>query len=101
MTSLEVDDSIYFGDMRDGILEKNQVHLDELWLHVVVLQLVIQVLSEFGEVSHLLVYRHVLVHEVHKDGILATGGAVLSVVHLEVSLQLLIQVSLELLSIFK
>mmetsp|Transcript_20737 Transcript_20737/g.31919 ORF Transcript_20737/g.31919 Transcript_20737/m.31919 type:complete len:304 (+) Transcript_20737:4515-5426(+) len=101
VTSLEVDDSVDLSDVDNGILEQDEVHLDQLGLHVILSELVVQVLSELGEVSDLLVHLHVLVHEIHEDGVFTIGAAVLGVVHLEHGLQLFAQVALELVTVLE
>ena len=51
MSSLEVNDSVNLGNMGNGIFEKNQIHFDELWLHVVLLEHVVEMSSKLFELS--------------------------------------------------
>lgn len=80
MTSLEVDDSVNLGHMGDGILEEDQVHLDELGLHIVFFKHVIEVCSELLEVLYFNIWcscicSNLLLQEININGIFSFGGA--------------------------
>ena len=95
VTSLEIQNAIDLCHVSNGILEEHQVHLNKFGLHVVILELVDQELSEFVEVGNFFVDLHVLVEEVNEHSIFTICHAVLFVVELELLLNLFIQVPLE------
>jgi hypothetical protein len=86
MTALEVEHTIDFSDMSDGILEEHKVHLDQLRLSVVGLKFFNQVLSQLVELGAFLIDSHVLIQEINEDGVISISHAVFLVVQLELKL---------------
>jgi hypothetical protein len=101
MTALEVEHTIDFSDMSDGILEEHKVHLDQLRLSVVGLKFFNQVLSQLVELGAFLIDSHVLIQEINEDGVISISHAVFLVVQLELKLQLLVEVQLKLIAILE
>jgi hypothetical protein len=101
MTSLHIDDTVDLSNMSNRILEKYEVHLLDLWQHVVADKLLVEIFSKLGEIGHFLIDLHAFVHEVDEEGVVTICCAMLSIVHLEDGVELFIQVSLELVSIIE